>query len=459
MGISASTGITSGIDYASLIEGLIKIERQPITLMENRQSRLETSKSALSTLSSKLKELQSAASALKSTTSFNVFSSSVSDETVFTATATSSASSGTYNITVNKLAQKHTIASTGVVADKDTTLIWDGVGDSFKFTVGSGAEQTVAVDSTTTLQKLADDINALGADAAASIINTGSGYKLILKSNTEGASNGITISAAGDDTTLDMDIGVTTLQSAQDAEIILDGPPGLTITRSSNTITDVIAGVTLNLKKTSGTAAALTVSRDTDSIKTKITALVDKYNAVVDYIKANNTYDSKTKVKGSLYGEAVAKTVMEKLRQTIQSTISGLPDGDPVGEVDMNQLRDAGISIDSKGKLSVDSTKLSDAISNNFDDVVNLFIDGTTTDGFGVTIYDAVDIFTNAEGSITKRVSGYGNTISDLTRKIEDKEDKLDRYAETLRIRFAALESMVTSLRNQQNFLASALGG
>ncbi|MBI5892981.1 MAG: flagellar filament capping protein FliD [Deltaproteobacteria bacterium] len=441
MGISASTGITSGIDYASLIEGLIKIERQPITLMENRQSRLETSKSALSTLSSKLKELQSAADALKSTTSFNVFKTSVSDETVFTASASSSASAGNYTIKVNLLAKNHQIVSTGV-ADKDATLIAAGAG-SFKFTVGSGAVQTVNVDATTTMQKLADDINALSAGATASIVNTGTEYKLILKSNETGTSNSLAITQ--NDTTLT----TSDLQTAQNASITVDG---LTVTRSSNTITDVIGGVTINLLKVGSAAGeTLTVTRDTDSIKTKITDLVDKYNSVMTYINENNKYDSKTKTKGSLYGEAVAKTVMEQMRQTIQSTISGL------SNPDMNELREAGISIDSKGKLSVDSTKLSDALSTKFNDVVNLFATGSTT-GFGALIYDAIDIFTNADGSITKRTTGYDNTIKSLDKAIEQKESKLDAYAETLRIRFAALESMVTSLRNQQNYLAGALG-
>lgn len=457
MGITASTGITSGIDYAALIEGLMKLERQPITLMENRQSRLESTKSALSTLASKLNELKSAADALKTEAGFKIFNTSVSDTTTFTASADSTASAGTYKIRVEALAQKHSIAYANSDIASSTQVIGTGAG-TFKFTVAGGAEQTVSIDAATTLQGLADSINALNAGATASIINTGSAYKLILKSNTEGASNGIAIT--NDDTTLNMDVGanVTTLQAAQDATIKVDG---LTVTRASNTITDVIDGVTINLLKTdAGVDKTLTVTRDADKIKENITALVQKYNEVMDYIKANNKYDSKTRTKGTLYAETVTLTVMEKLRSTFQSSISGLPDGDPADEVDMNQLFDAGISIDSKGKLSLDSTKLADAISNNFNDVVNLFIDGATTDGFGKTIYDAVDMFTNsADGLITKRTQGYGNTISNLQKSIDDKEDKLSRYQETLRLRFAALETMVTSLRNQQNFLAGALGG
>lgn len=450
MGVSATTGITSGIDYAALIDGLMKIERQPITLMENRQSRLESTKSALNTLASKLNELKSAADALKTEAGFKIFNTSVSDTTTFTASADSTASAGTYKIRVEALAQKHSIAYANSDIASSTQVIGTGAG-TFKFTVAGGAEQTVNVDAATTLQDLADAINALDAGATASVVNTGSAYKLILKSDTEGVSSGIAIT--NDDTTLNMDVGanVTTLQSAQDATIKVDG---LTVTRASNTITDVIDGVTINLLKTDpGVDKTLTVTRDADKIKEKITALVEKYNSVMTYIKENNKYDSKTKTKGSLYAESIASTVMEKLRSTFQSTISGLPD-------DMNQFFDVGISIDSKGKLSVDSTKLADAISDNFDDVVNLFIDGATIDGFAPIIYDAVDMFTNsADGLITIRTKGYGNTISNLQKSIDDKEDKLSQYQETLRLRFAALESMVTSLKNQQNYLAGMLGG
>lgn len=440
MAISATSGLISSIDYQSLITQLVNIKRQSIDQLSSKKSTLESTNSAYTTLNSKVLDLKTAADALRTSTGFSAFTATSTDATLLSATASSSASSGTYNIVVSALAKAHKIAANGVASDTSTVAAGAG---SFKFTVGSGTEQSVSVDATTTLTGLKDAVNALKAGVTATIVNDGSSpnpYRLILTSDSTGASNALTITR--NDTSLNF---ATTLQTAQDASFSVSG---LSMTRSSNTVTDAITGATLTLNSADAAkTVTLTVARDTSAIKTKISDFVAKYNAVVSYIKSNNRYDSKTKTSGSFFGDSVARSIWDDLRRTMTGAVSGLPDT-------MNRLIHAGISSDTAGVMSVDDSKLSSALSTNFNDVVNLFTQGTTTSGFGQLVYDmSNNISDYADGRIKSRQNGITKNISSIEKDIINKNTDLTAYETQLRAQFTALESMLASLQSQGNYL------
>ncbi|OGP24240.1 MAG: hypothetical protein A2X93_00515 [Deltaproteobacteria bacterium GWC2_56_8] len=441
MAISATSGVVSNIDYQTLISQLVGIRRQSITQLSEDKKTLEKTNSAYSNLNSKVDELKSAADALRNMSAFKVFKTTVSDETILGGTASSTASKGSYSIVVTNIAKAHKIAADGFAAETSTIA---GAAGSFKFTVGAGAEQTVAVDATTTLAGLRDSINALGAGVTASIVNDGSAtpYRLILTSSSTGASNGVTVTQ--NDTTVAFN---TTLQAAQDASFTVDT---MAFTRASNTITDVITGVTLDLK--SGDAAktvTLSVDRDSDKIAEKVTELLDKYNSVVSYIKANNRYDSETKVAGAFFGDTVARSIWDDLRKVMSGAVAGLPDT-------MSRLLHIGVTSSTDGVYSLDSSKLKTALSSNFDDVVALFEDGTTTDGFGALMYNSASYITDtADGRIKGRQDGLQDNIKKIDDDIRNKEYTLSLYEDQLRAQFMGLESMLASLKTQSSFLSN----
>ena len=444
MPISATSGLVSNIDYQSLITQLVNVQRVSLTQLTTEKTTFEKAQTAFGTLSSKVQDLMNAADALRTDAGFRVFSTDISDSTILGASTSDTATTGSYSIVVNNTAKAHKILSTGVAAA--TTTIATGAG-SFSFQVGSGAVQTVSVDATTTITSLRDSINALNAGVTASVVNDGSAtnpYKLIISSNTTGTANGVTITT--NDTTLTFP---TTLQAATDATFSVDG---LTYTRSTNSVSDVITGVTLDLKsEDAAKTVTLNVKRDTSSIQKKITALVEAYNSVISYIKANNRYDSTIKLGGPFFGDSVARSVQDDLRRVMSGAISGLPGT-------MNRLVHAGISSDKEGVFSVDSAKLSAALASNFDDVVNMFTDTTTTKttkGFGGLVYDMADSISNTvDGRITNRTNGLAKNIKNIERDITDKETQLTAYEDRIRAQFTALETMLASLKNQSSFLA-----
>ncbi len=441
MAISATSGVVSSIDYETLIKQLVSIKRQSVTALNKDRSVFENSKTAFESLREKVAALNAAAEDLKSATGFNVFNAEVTNSAILDVKATSSASYGTYEVRVDAIAKAHKMAADGVAAD--TAVVASGAG-SFSFQVGAGAVQTVSVDATTTLASLKDSINNLNAGVTASVVNDGSPanpYRLIISSDTTGTANAVTITQ--NDTTL---LFSTTLQAAQDASVNVDG---LTYTRSTNSISDIITGVTLDLKSADAVnSLTLSVSRDTGEISKRIQAFVDGYNGVVDYIKSKNRYDSETKTAGEFFGDSVARSIWEDMRRMMTSAVSGLPG-------DMNRLLHIGITSDSEGRMKIDSTELSDALSAGFDDVVALFKDDPAgSKGFGGLIYDLTHSINDiVDGRIKNKQDGLSSGIRRIDRDILEKEGELALYEENLRAQFMGLETMLASLKSQSSFL------
>ncbi|MBI1911698.1 MAG: flagellar filament capping protein FliD [Deltaproteobacteria bacterium] len=443
MSISATSGVVSNIDYQTLISQLVGARRQSINQLNTEKSTLERANSVYSSLSTRVQDLKTAAEDLKTASSFKVFKSSVSDSAMMGATTTSTATTGKYDIKISALAKSHQIAADGVALDTSTIAAGPG---SFSFQLGTGAVQTVSVDATTTLTGLKDSINALKAGVTATIANDGSGpnpYRLILKSDSTGTANSVAITQ--NDTSLAFS---TTLQAAQDASLTVDG---MTYTRSSNSVSDILTGVTLDLKSADNTKTfTLSVDRDTAEITNKITALTEKYNGILTHIKTNNRYDTDLKVAGALFGDSVARSINDDLRRTMTSAVSGLPDT-------MNRLLHAGVTSDSDGNFTVDSTKLTEALTNNFDAVVNLFADNTATGGikgFGGLISDMANSIDDAvDGRIKSRQDGLNKNIDRIDEDVLNKETAISAYEEQLRSQFMGLETMLATIKSQSNFL------
>jgi flagellar hook-associated protein 2 len=435
------SGLTSGIDYNTMIDQIMALERKPITRMQAQQAEYNKTISVYGDLSSKLAALKTAAEGLKTATSFYAMTAASSDATVFGATAGSSAAAGNYTVTVTALAQAHRIASSPV-ADESTTV--SVAGGNYSFHVGAaGATTTVAVDATTTLANLRDAINSMNGDAAASIINDGTGYRLVLTSRTSGAENPITVTENA--TSLGLPTGPvaggTELQAAQDAAFSIDT---LSMTRSTNTFADAIGGVTITLTKAgSGT---LSVTNDTDTIRKKIEGFVAAYNDIVTLVSTNAMYDTATNKGGPLTGESTARDVVSRLQAIIGTRVEGLPEG-------MRVLSQIGVKTGNDGKLTIDGSVLADKLATNLSGVSDLF---NATGGLANTVWEYADQTTDAiTGSLAYRTKGIGAIVSRFNTDISKVEARLTKEEEDLRAQFSKLEALLSTISAQSSFLTS----
>lgn len=452
-------GLGNGLDFGQVVDQLVKASRIPVDRLNAKKDDLNSKSTDYVTLNTKLIALQSAADKMRLPSNFDRTSVSVSDATVLTATGSPSAAQGSYTVKVTQLAQSHQITSKAAkaVASTATDIVSGGSG-TFTFRVGSGTNQTVSLGATATIEDLKAAINDLGAGVTASVVNTGSegspAYRLVLTATSTGAMGEVTI--VGDNTELDFLNGSGTggtdiLQAAQDAVIVVGDPAmtPLTFQRSSNTITDAIADVTLTLAKTTGSSTiSVNVSRDMSAIQTNIKDLATAYNEVIKFINERTTYDITTKKGGIFFNEPTVRTVLSQVRTALSSVVPGSTVYGSVGDIGFKTERD--------GTVTVDDAKLSAALSSNYTAVKNLFVNQTDSAGVAQLLNAAVDTLDDIEsGALTLRKRGLTDQLSDVADEIARKEDLVAQYEERLRRQYAALDGLLRQMQSQIGFLQS----
>jgi flagellar hook-associated protein 2 len=450
-------GLGNGLDFGQVVDQLVKVQRIPIDQLSQKKTTAQSKLTDYGLIGGKLLALQSAGDALRLPSAFDRSGTTVSDQTALTASASSTATPGSYLVRVTQLAQSHQIINKAATAVSSSTAdIVSGASATFTFLVGTGTNQTVTLSDAATLEDLRTGINDLDAGVTASIINTGSdttpAYRLILTATASGASNGVTIMADG--TTLDFANGggtggVDTLQAAQDA-IAIVGDPALnpvTVQRSSNAITDAIPGVTLALLKTTGAGTvSVNVTRDNGSVKENIKKFAAAYNEIVKFVNERTTYDVATKKGALFFNEPTAKGFLSQLRQAFSAPVSGLTSYSSVGEIGFKTERD--------GAITVDDAKLDSVLSTNYNAVKSLFINQTTIAGVAQRINVAIDAIDDiGTGSLAIRKNVLTKQLSNLTAEIGRKEDSLSAYEASLKRQYAALDGLLSRLKGQTTFL------
>ncbi|UCH44611.1 MAG: flagellar filament capping protein FliD [Nitrospiraceae bacterium] len=439
-------GLSTGVNYQDLISKLIELERQPIKILEGKKSNYNARISTYTELSSKLSDLKNAANKLKSSSNFYVKSVTVNDDAVLSANASSIASDGNYTVSVTSLASEEKEVHNGTGLTAETDVVNSSGGDSiFQYTY-AGTQTSITVADGTTLAGLRelinDDDNNPGVSAT--IVNDGTNYRLILTGDDTGATKTITIDAG---TTLSgfssADFSDADKQAA-DAVFSVDG---LAITRESNSITDVIAGLTLNLL-TEGSSTTVSVTSDKDAIKDQITEFVTAYNNVTSLISTNSKYNDTDKTVGPFTGERTTRAIQESLRNIVSRSVSGLSG-------DISLLAEMGITTDYEtGKLKIDSSALDTKLGTNLDDIAEIF--GDASNGVATGLYEYITtVRSSVDGAITMREKGLKDIIANIDKSIKNMEYRIDKTEANLTRKFTALESLVSGMNTTGSYLSS----
>ncbi|OUV02956.1 MAG: hypothetical protein CBC42_05475 [Betaproteobacteria bacterium TMED82] len=241
------------------------------------------------------------------------------------------------------------------------------------------------------------------------------------------------------------------IQSASDAKLVVDG---MSVSRGSNLIGDVIQGVTMELLSPSSADASLTISRDTSAIKETINELVTAYNEGVSDFKILtgpiNPDDPEDVFSGSLLGESSIRTIQNSLRDMLLSNSS-------TSGTSLRALRDIGFSVDKSGVLSVDDKKLDEALNNNFDEVVTIFggnaLATDTSKGIAGDAIVKLDAYLSTTGIVKRQTT---SAESDKRRYEEDITNLASRY-EVLLARYTKQFAIMDALVGQYNSTRTSL--
>jgi len=390
--VATVSGIGSGLDVNSLVTQLVAVEGESTSLRLNKkEAELQAETSAFGLLKSALSEFQTTQKGLSAIQNFRSIKLESSDPELFTANESGDSATGSYSIKVNALAQAQKLASTGF--DDDTAVVGTGQltinfgsydsGSNIFTSSTHNVPHTFTVDgSNNTLQGIRDSINDASVDVTASIVDDGSGKRLVFSSGISGQENSLKITVSGDslgddfddsglsqlafDPTRDEGLGknLQEIVVAQDAQIEVDG---LAITRSSNSISGVVEGVTLEiLKADSSSTERLSVTADNTIINKNIGDFVGSYNALRSTISSLTAVNIDTGTSGELLGDSVLRSIDQQIRRELNNPVEGL-----TGSI--RTLADIGIRTLSNGNLELDSNILDKAITQDPGQVASLF--------------------------------------------------------------------------------------
>lgn len=454
MAISAA-GVGSGLDVGGIISQLMAVERQPLSRLQTQQKSYQSKLSAFGQLQSAMSKLQDAAATLAKSTTFSATTASAGDTKAFTASSTTSAQTGSYNIEVQQLARAQRVATSATTAptvgEGSLTISLGRYAEDGSFTAAADGEKTISVAAGASLADLRDAINGADAGVSAQIINNGTVDQLVISSKETGAAQAFKLSGTGGLADFSYDAGsatpgLTTVQQAQDARLTIDG---LAITRGSNTIADAIEGVTLTLAKPTEGETAVTVSRDDETAKKAIDEFAKAWNELNTLIRTQTSYDAATKKAGTLNGDASVRSIQGQLRSVFSNPISGLSGA--------TMLSQAGISFKTDGSMSVDSAKLAEALADPSMKIGELFAGNGTVDGFAKTLETRVKGMLDTDGLLSARTDGINRTIKSFDARIESLEARLVKVEARYSAQFTALDAAMSSMNTTSAYLTQQL--
>jgi flagellar hook-associated protein 2 len=465
MATISSPGLGSGLDVNSIVSQLMALERRPIQQLQSAGSRYETQLSAFGKLQSAMTTLRDAARKLSEAASWTPSTVVSSLPLAVSATSSGTTPPGSYSVSVARLAAAQTLSSsrtygapTDTVGDGSLSIElgrWDGAG----FTAKAGATPvTVTIPpGAATLENVRDAINRAGAGVSASIVNDASGARLALRSTTTGEANGFRISAVEGGTPglaeLAFDpaagiAGMTQTQAAANAQATING---VAVSSATNTLSDVLDGLTLKLGQVTTSAVDVTADRDTATIRKSITDFATAYNDLVKLSREQTRFDEATQSAGVLQGDRSAVGLLSQLR--------GLVGSNSGASTAFTRLAGVGLEPQSDGTLRVNDSRL-DAALTRVDELRTFFSRneaGTAQDGFGVLLRDFGDGTLAADGVLTTRQSGLKERIARNNDSIAQYEDRLALVERRLRDRYTRLDTNMAQLTGLQNYVSQQI--
>lgn len=442
-GTTSSSGLGSGIDVTSVVSQLMTAARTPEVLMQQQQQANTQKINLLTSLNSLLSSFSNSVDTLNdSSGAFASQSANSSNSAVLTASADTTAVAGKHTILVTQLATTATAYADAVAANSTFAA-----GD-MTFTVG-GVSKTVTIDGTNnTVSTLASYINAHSSSlgVTASVLQNADGkLTLAMVANTSGTAGAISVttppSIAATSTPMTFHSGT----SAQDAQVTIDGVP---LTSGSNTLANVIPGVTIALAGRSDQTVMLTVAADTSKATQAIQSFVGAYNSLITSINNQYKVDSSTNSQGVLAGDSALRT----LQSMLLSQISFLQKGN----ASVTSLRSIGVNMEDDGTLTVDSTTLAGSLQSHFADVKSFFQDPTT--GFATQLHTQLTSLTSpTNGVLNVDIKGLQDTNTTLSKAIDDFEVRMTAMQQKLLDEYNSINAALQMFPMQQSQIAEQL--
>lgn len=472
MATLSSAGIGSGLDVAGIVQKLMSVERQPLTTLQTATKRTQDQLSAYGKLESAMTALRDAARKLTDTDTWTATTVASAKTEAVTATSDGNTPAGTYSVNVTKLAAAQTLASqftfgagTDPLGGGSLTIelgSWNAGQTAFTAKPDTAAI-TLRIDPPNdSLEDVRDAINGAGAGVTASIVSDANGLRLAIRSTATGAANGFRITANDDDGdngdaagvsvfAFDPSTGVSQMSqglAAANAQATINGVP---VSSATNSLDNVLDGLSFQLGQVTTAAVDVTVNRDTAGMKANITDFATKYNDLVKMMREQTRYDDSTKQAGILQGDSSATGLLGQLRSLV-GTSSGAVTA-------FTRLADIGLEPQSDGSLKINDKKLTAAMG-QLDSLKTFFANDDaddSLDGFGQTFRAFGDQRLSTDGPLSSRKAALQDRINRNNDRADKLEERLAMVEKRLTAQYGRLDTSMAQLSSLQNYVTQQI--
>ena len=443
---SINTGLPKDI-----VQQIIKAERIPIDKMQENKEKLSSKNALVLELEKHLQNIAKEVQKNKTARNLKELRVDTNENIIDVVTDKNIASTGEYQFEVVRLAQKSSAITTGF-SDKDRSYI--GVG-FIQYYLPDGTSKDLYIDSdNATLTKVAQLINAQDdIGMKANVVDDGSGsdtpYRLILS-----------LAETGDNKKAefpyfyfvdgDEDFYIDKEREAQDAVVKLDG---FEIETPNNVLTNIIQGVTIDLKRAAeGEEFTIKITEDVEAITEKVKKIIDSINGVLTFIQTQNNIDATTDTSRTLGGDSILQSLETRLRRVLFNPI----------KTDYGDFRanDIGIKFTRDGTIEFNHDVFHTTMANNYHQVSQILTGrnhkGRVTTGLMEHLQNFADSsLRRPNGIIHTRKQTLRSNMDQIDRRIEQRERMLEQKEKNLRSKFARLEATIARLRSQEAGVAS----
>ena len=438
----------NNIDFSAILEAVMVQERVPFTALGSKKATLQQQNSQLGALAGKLSSLQNAAERLSSPESLNVLSASSSDTTLVGVSTSSGSMAGVYDVVVSQRAKAQVTASTSTATANQVVT----TGGTLSLLVGSQPPVNIVATGNMTLRQLADQINEADAGVQASVVQVTPGnYRLVLTAADTGTENAFTftstlgngITFGGADGTYGQP-GDGNAVDAANAQVTVNN---VATSSSSNTLADVVPGVTLTLNgENEDKTVRVTVSRDPSALKDQVNDFVKSYNDLVKWV--NDQRAAAIEGKTNVSREAVVRGLHSDLRAAILGEH---------GDGTMTRLAAVGIGFDRTGQMKIDDSVFDDAVNADPAAVQALFAGGSdgATDGAFDDLAELVSSYADSGGLVKRAQTRIDDQVKQISGRMDVLDAQLTIRRNALQAEFIAADQAMQRLNSQVNSLAS----
>jgi len=467
----SSQGIGSGLDVNSIVTQLVAIEKQPIKTLQAKATTLQSQLTLYGTIKSQVSALKDAATTLASASSWAAQAATSSNTSAATVSVDSTATSTSFGLDITRLAQAQTTASRSIAtgaslgAGAGTGQLsiqlgsWGAAGAG-PFVAGAATAVTVNVNEGDTYSTIASAINAANAGVKATVLKIGNTERLSFQSTTSGSDAGFSIASNGGFAALDslsftsLGNGTESASGMESSQVGLNATfkiNGVAVESATNTVVNVVPGVTLNLAQTTavGSPVQISVAQDKVALQKNIQAFADAYSALSKTLADSTKYVQGGK-SGVLQGDSTTVGLQSLMRKIIGSSSVGST---------YTRLSEVGLEQQADGSLKLNTTKLTTAMGDlsNLQKLFTTNNSNTATNGFGLKLRDLASGLLASDGTVSNKSTALQGAIT----RNGDEQDRISVRAamveKQLRAQYSALDAQMARMSGLSSYVTAQL--